>query len=142
MACGHDDPSACVPDGAVLTQLSERTGGFRSQPRHHKERALSLILGEMGVAEAYFQVAPRSARSAPVPEGTAVRYVTAGVLRANGFTVVHAPGKIAGNPHVSVCVSSGNWRSDQQIPWEHDVAARFETCFTLEHRKEAKPNEP
>lgn len=142
MACTHEDPTSCIPDTAVLTQLTDRSGSFRNKPRYATERAVSLILGELARADAYYQVAWKKTKGErpPVPENTGVRYATAGALRAKGFTVVHAPGRrVADNPHVSVCITTSNWQTDQRIPWERDVTERFESCFNLKDGKGGDP---
>lgn len=139
MACKHADPATCILDTTVLTQLTDRSGSFRSRPRYDRERAISLILGKMSVADAYDQVVIRKSSretASLIPPGTRVRYVTAGVLRENGFTVVHAPGRFKSNPHVSVCVTAGDWRSKQRIPWSPDTMECFESCFDMEDRRE------
>lgn len=133
MSCSHADPAGCLPDSTVLTQLSDRDHLFRNEPRHWRERSLSLIIGHLEVADAYEQVTGSPGEFAD-PD-TRVRHCTVGALRLAGFLVIHAPGsRSPENPHASVCVTAGNWRADQRIPWNTDIKKSFDACFDADRR--------
>lgn len=112
---------AHVPDAAPLSQYgrsAQNRRSFRSAPRHESgEVDISLVLGRLSVVEITAFVAARHADA-----GDAVRYTTAGALRARGFVVQSTPTRrIPG--HVSVTAPGG------QIPWDDRTSALFEECF-------------
>lgn len=110
---GQRRPSRPLDDLEVLTQFGcasnpqGRFGGIcRSEPRNFED-ALSLIRGDLSVAEAASRVRP----SGENHEGDVVRKTRVGELRRLDFTVEHSPTKR--NPdHVSV-YRNGEWGIDE-----------------------------
>lgn len=76
---------------------------FPHEPRWNQENDLSMLWGWLSVAEATAAVRGRH----PTPDRDAVRYTTAGTLRAEGFTVEHTP-RLRNRNHVSVTLN-GDW---------------------------------
>jgi hypothetical protein len=117
-----------LPNDARLTQYGERilTGeGFRDRLRAEiGETEISMILGEVDSTAAAMLVTKHLAPGA-------VRRVTrVGRLRSAGFVVIHSPTK--GNPlHVSVYAPRDE-KSGEHVEWDHEVARRFNACFTEE----------
>lgn len=127
--CGPP-PEDCLTDGTVVTQLTERDGTFRCHPRHDRERALSVQIGQLTTEQMYPKVVPGPSGPAEIDRNS-VRHTTVGNLRASGFTVVHTPGnRVRSSTHASVLWSAGHdWRTLQVVPWDSDVQGKLEQCF-------------
>jgi hypothetical protein len=117
-----------VPDGAQLTQYGKGPLGsptrFRDRPRAEiNEPDVSLLWGRVTVDEARRIV---DKWGSPL---SAVRYTTAGALRARGFIVRHTP--TGPNPkHISVFPPiDGNDPKE----WDDALAKSFSDCFTEPH---------
>ena len=110
-----------VPNEAELTQYGKGRPGsanrFRDRPRAEiNEPDVSLLLGRLGVEEAAVLVFKWAH---PL---SAVRYTTAGTLRAKGFIIRHTPSP-GNSKHVSVLVPPST-------EWDETLAKSFDECFT------------
>ncbi|TDW18580.1 hypothetical protein EV650_5169 [Kribbella kalugense] len=117
-----EGPLECTPDEEILTHWGRR-GDFRQEPRVDREIEMSLLAGELSVKEATDYVNPMSRRNA------AVRYTTAGALRAAGFAVVHTLGRVRSQKHVSIVWPPDDPLNEAKVPWPPAVVARFNECF-------------
>jgi len=110
-----------IPDDAVLTQygMLDPAGQpiFRSAPRYPREVELSMLWGELDVAEAAQLV-----RKRPAVGDDLVRHCRAGDLRARGFEVDHTPSLSIPN-HVSVTVAAGH------VQWDTEQESTFAELF-------------
>jgi hypothetical protein len=123
-----------LPDEARLTQYGERllfSGGFRDRLRAEiGETEMSMILGEVDSTAASMLVTKHLA------PGAVRRVARVGHLRRAGFVVIHSPTR--GNPlHVSVYAPRDE-KSGEHIEWDHDVARRFNACFTEEGKSRGR----
>ena len=112
-----------IADDEILSQHGHegRNGGsfYRSAPRPDIDHGyLSLIRGSVTPEEALHIVMKWRAP----PRLYGVRYVTAGALRAAGFTVSHSPNP-ANDRHVSASVPGG---AEQ---WHHGHEMAFISAF-------------
>ncbi|GAB3818703.1 hypothetical protein GCM10027605_71740 [Micromonospora zhanjiangensis] len=118
-------PPEEIPDDAELTQYGKgqpgSPGRFRDCPRiENNEPDMSLLLGRLGVKEAAKLVFKWQH---PL---SAVRYTTAGTLRARGFVVRHTPSPSIPQ-HTSVLAPT---LGGEPIEWDEDLAKIFAECFT------------
>jgi hypothetical protein len=126
--CGVS-PELCIQDDELLTQHTWKAGRFNDQPREG-ERELSMLRGDVSVAEAcdYRSAGVRVAAAKLARAGR--RQVTAGKLRAAGLAVVHTPGRRVKNGiHVSIIWPPDDPLHTQQVPWPAEVSERFAACF-------------
>ncbi|MGS2613630.1 hypothetical protein ACVCAH_03725 [Micromonospora sp. LZ34] len=118
-------PPVEIPNDAELTQYGKgergSVGRFRDRPRvENNEPDMSLLWGRLEVREAAILVFKWAH---PL---SAVRYTTAGALRARGFVVRHTPsGSIP--QHTSVLAPT---LGGEPMEWDEDLAKIFAECFT------------
>lgn len=125
-------PWLCLPDETVLTHHTFNVDRFLEAPRYDKEREVSLLTGELTAEEVSRY--RRRVITARALEAAAVRYTSAGRLRAEGFAVVHTPGRLLGrcgtaSQHVSIVWPDDDPTNRQDIPWPPTVSKRFVRCF-------------
>ena len=116
-----------LPDNLRLTQYGEEPpfgDGFRDRLREEiGEAEISMILGEVDASAAAVLV------TRYLSPGAIRRVTTVGRLRVVGFRVVHSPTK-TNRLHVSVYPSLTE--AGESAEWDGDLAARFNTCFTVD----------
>lgn len=136
-ACGCGAPAdQCIQDDELLTQHTWHAGTFNDEPRE-SERDLSMLRGDISVAEAcdYRSSAVRVSAAKIARAGR--RQTTAGKIRAAGLAVVHTPGKrIKNGLHVSIVWPPHDPIHVQQTPWPPDVSTSFAACFNEERGRE------
>jgi hypothetical protein len=132
-ACQADlKEGQCIADDEMLTHHTSQRGRYNSAPRSEvMEVELSMMRGELTVAEACMRRnGGRPAHPSDV-ERADVRYTTAGKLRTAGFAVVHTCGrKGEGYGHVSVVWPASNPLDEPDPAWPPKVQEVFAACFT------------
>jgi hypothetical protein len=116
----------------MLTHHASQRGHYNNAPRPEvMEVELSMMRGELTVAEACMRRnGGRPAHPSDV-ERASVRYTTAGKLRGAGFAVVHTCGrKGEGYGHVSIVWPAANPLDEPDPAWPPDVREVFAACFT------------
>lgn len=121
-------PVRCIRDDEVLTQHTWRDGDFIDAPRE-TEKELSLLRGDVSVADACAYRSRLSKIPASKIAKAGRRQTTAGKIRAAGLAVVHTPGRVEGGPHVSVIWPPDDPIERQVTPWPGDVPKAFAACF-------------
>jgi hypothetical protein len=104
-----------VEDDETLTQYGNvRQSGFHTAPWRAAVSSLSLVRGRRTIMEM-----TRIVRKEPPREGDAVRWTTAGHLRAHGFSVLHTP-NLRNRSHISV--------KPPEV-WDDTTRSLFDGCF-------------
>lgn len=124
-------PEQCIEDDEILTQHTWRDGDFINESREI-ETELSMLRGDLSVAEACVYRSSRSKISAARLARASRRQTTAGKIRAAGLAVVHTPGpeeKDMGGMHVSIVWPPGDPVNRQVTPWPAEAPKAFAACF-------------
>jgi hypothetical protein len=122
----------CLADDEMLTHHTSQRDRYNDAPRPEvMEVELSMMRGELTVAEACMRRnGGRPAHPSDV-ERAGVRYTTAGDLRSAGFAVIHTCGrKGEGYGHVSVVWPAANPLDEADPAWPPHVQEAFAACFT------------
>jgi hypothetical protein len=124
-------PERCVDNTTVLIRyVNESRVDTAFRPRVELETALSVLMAEgWPKLEVVNYVRQGRLVTPEILEKTSLFQTNAGLLRENGFAVVHTPGAIANGPHVSAV-----WPPDlpfevQDPAWPPEVSAAFRACF-------------
>ncbi|MDT5023913.1 MAG: hypothetical protein QOE61_339 [Micromonosporaceae bacterium] len=123
-----------LADSADLTQYGEEItigeATFRNRLRvAMDETEISLILGRVD------RVAASVLVTKVIMPAAVVRYTTVGILRSQGFIVVHSPTK-TNRLHVSVHPPTAG---GEPAEWDDKLASTFDECFTVEGGADGVP---
>jgi hypothetical protein len=136
-ACQTDlSGGRCIADDEMLTHHTSQRGRYNDAPRPEvMEVELSMMRGELTVAEACMRRNGGHPAHPSDVERAGVRYTTAGELRGAGFAVIHTCGrKGEGYGHVSAVWPAANPLDAPDPAWPPHVQEAFAACFTGDKR--------
>jgi hypothetical protein len=121
----------CIGDDEYVTQMSDRDGTFRAEPRLSGETDLSVLRGQLPFDETFRNVARRSPGPSEV-DAQSVRYAVAETLRSLGFAVVHTPSRRTKNLLHSSIVWPKDPSEAPKVPWLERQRTALESAFPEE----------
>lgn len=130
-ACACDDSALCRSDHDGISQYGRRDGAvciFRNEPRSSRIQGMSVQAYRATAQQMCEHVLGDRATDAD-RDVACVRHTTVGALRAEGFLVIHTPGKIRNSLHCTVIFPGSPQEEDNDVTWTVTAARVFDACF-------------